>query len=57
MGGAENDGRSELLHYGPLTSSKNPHFQNEEKCTTFLVKMKFYLHENEKSFRYQRLST
>ena len=50
MGGAENYGRSELLHYGPLTSSKNPHFQNEEKCTTFLVKMKFYLHENENHF-------
>ena len=23
----------------PLPSSKNPHFQNEAKCTTFLVKM------------------
>ena len=23
----------------PLPSSKNPHFQNEDKCTTFLVKM------------------
>ena len=22
-------------------SSKNPHFQNEEKCTTFLVEMSF----------------
>ena len=25
----------------PLPSSKNPHFQNEAKCTTFLVKMRF----------------
>ena len=25
----------------PLASSKNPHFQNEAKCTTFLVKMSF----------------
>ena len=25
----------------PLPSSKNPHFQNEVKCTTFLVKMSF----------------
>ena len=24
-----------------LASSKNPHFQNEAKCTTFLVKMSF----------------
>ena len=24
-----------------LPSSKNPHFQNEAKCTTFLVKMSF----------------
>ena len=23
----------------PLPSSKNPHFQNEARCTTFLVKM------------------
>ena len=26
---------------GPLPSSKNPHFQNEAKCTAFLVKMSF----------------
>ena len=33
---------------------KNPHFQNEARCTTFLVKMHgFYLHDNEKSFPYQ----
>ena len=25
----------------PLLSSKNPHFQNQVKCTTFLVKMSF----------------
>ena len=25
----------------PLQSSKNPHFQNEARCTTFLVKMSF----------------
>ena len=25
----------------PLPSSKNPHFRNEAKCTTFLVKMSF----------------
>ena len=25
----------------PLSSSKNPHFQNEARCTTFLVKMIF----------------
>jgi len=37
----------------PLPSSKNPHFQNEAKRTTF----EFYLHENEESFPYQRLST
>ena len=24
-----------------LPSSENPHFQNEAKCTTFLVKMSF----------------
>ena len=33
----------------PLPSSKKPHFQNEARCTTFLVKMHgFYSHENEK---------
>ena len=26
---------------GPLPSSEIPHFQNESKCTTFLVKMNF----------------
>ena len=41
----------------PLPSSKNPHFENEAKCTTFPVKRSCYLHEDEKSFPYQRLST
>ena len=41
----------------PLPSSKNPHFQNEARCTTFPVKRnEFYLHENEKLFPYQRQS-
>ena len=39
----------------PLPRSKTPHFQNEAKRTTFLVKTS--LHENEKSFPYHRLST
>ena len=30
-----------LERYRLLPSSKNPHFQNEAKCTTFLVKMSF----------------
>ena len=31
-----------MLNYNkPLPSSKNPHFQNEARCTTFLVKMSF----------------
>ena len=38
----------------PLPSSGNPHFQNEAKCTAFLV---LYLRENKKSFPNQRLST
>lgn len=25
----------------PLPSSKNPHFQNKAKCTTFLMNMSF----------------
>ena len=25
----------------PVPSSKNPHFQNEARCTTFLVKISF----------------
>ena len=31
----------------PLPSSKIPHFQNEAKYKTFLVKMHSYLHKNE----------
>ena len=34
----------------PLPSSKNPHFQNEAKCTTFLVKMSFICMRIEKHF-------
>ena len=34
----------------PLPSSKNPHFQNETRCTTFSCEKEFYLHENEKWF-------
>ena len=30
-----------LIPIMPLLSSKNPHFQNEARCTTFLVKMSF----------------
>ena len=26
----------------PLSSSKNPHFQNEARCTTFLMKMSLF---------------
>ena len=38
-------------------SSKSPHFQNEAKCTTFLVKMSFnFRHENENSFPNLELS-
>ena len=29
------------IYNEPLASSKNPHFQNEAKCRTFLVKMSF----------------
>ena len=31
----------DLLANRPLPSSKNPHFQNVARCTTFLVKMSF----------------
>ena len=30
-----------LINNRPLPSSKKPYFQNEGKCTTFLVKMSF----------------
>ena len=40
----------DLRGNGPLPSSKKPHFQNEAKCTTFLVKIcmrvKNHLHIN-----------
>ena len=32
---------SESCWNRPLPSSKNPHFQNEARCTTFPVKMSF----------------
>ena len=35
----------------PLASSKNPHFQNETKCTTFLVKMTFICTRMKNRFR------
>ena len=43
------------IHFNrPLPSSGNPHFQNEAKCTAFLV---LCLHENEKSFSNQRFQS
>ena len=30
-----------MIIFHPHPSSKNPHFQNEARCTTFLVKMNF----------------
>ena len=41
---------------GHFRVPKNPHFQNEANCPTFLVKMSF-LCLRKKSFPYQRLST
>ena len=35
------NGNGSRRHNRPLSSSKNPHFQNEARCTTFLVKMSF----------------
>ena len=41
----------------PLPSSENPHFQNEAKCTTFLVKMSFIcMKMHEKSLRHSEAS-
>ena len=40
----------------PLSSSRNPHFQNEARCTTFLVKMIFICMRMKNDFRAQRLS-
>ena len=51
-----NEVESRLLTLPP-PSSINPHFQNEAKCTIFSCENKFYLHENDKSFPYQRMST
>ena len=48
---------SSLVANRPLPSSKNPHFQNEASCTTFLVKMTFICMRMRKWFPYQRLST
>ena len=36
--------------YRPLPSSKNPHIQNEAKCTTFIVKMNFTCMRMKKHF-------
>ena len=47
---------SGLCWTGHVRVPKNLSFQNEARCTIFLVKM-FYLHENEKLFPHQRLST
>ena len=38
--GSEARGNSEMTNR-PLPNSKNPHFQNEPRCTTFLAKMSF----------------
>ena len=35
---------------GHFRGSKNPHFQNEAKCTTFLVKMSFIYMRMKKHF-------
>ena len=40
----------ELNAIGHFPSSKNPHFQNEAKCTTFLVKMIFICMRMKKHF-------
>ena len=40
----------------PLSSFQNPHFQNEARCTAFLVKMSFICMRIKKIFPYQRLS-
>ena len=49
--------RNDLPSNRTLPSSWNPHFQNEAKYTTFLVKNEFHLYEIEKSFSYLRVST
>ena len=40
-----------------LPSPKNPHFQNEAKCTALSCENEFNLPESKKSFPNQRLST
>ena len=40
----------------PPPSSKNPHFQNEEKCTTFLVEMNFICIRMKNHFRIKGLA-
>ena len=53
-------GRNFPIGNRPLQSSKNPHFQNETKCSAFLVKMSFICvrmkNPLEKSFPDKRLS-
>ena len=39
-----------------LPSSKNPHFQNEAKCTTFLVKMSFIYMRMKNNFHIKGLA-
>ena len=50
-------GSSKKVWNRPLPSSKNPHFQNGARCTTFFSENEFYLRGNEKWFPYQRLNT
>ena len=40
----------------PLLSSKQPHFQNEAKCTTFFVKMSFICMRMKNHFHIKRLA-
>ena len=37
----------------PLPSSKNPRFQNEARCTTFLLKMTFICTRMKNDFRFE----
>ena len=41
----------------PLPSSKNPHFQDEARCTTFLVKMSFICMRKKNDFHIKGPST
>ena len=38
---SDKDTAKQCMSNGPLPSSENRHFQNDAKCTTFLVKMSF----------------